>query len=382
MQQKRRAIIHIGAPKAGSSSIQTFLKAHYGPWQGHGILSLGMTGAKTGLNHRTLYFSFHRGSISRVDRMRFHSDAEYDQHRQLQQQLLSQEIASRSSCHTLIFSDEYLTRLDVESVHGLRQFLESHGITRFLIIAYVRDPGSLFLSSAQQSIKAHHELPSPIGWKQCFSDVLRTWDSVFPGCTLFRAYERSTLVQGSVVDDFLQSIFGPDPDQVEFSPATKSKSNRNLSMTAEGMALLLNYRRMFHKEKVNTFTPDTRQLILTLQECSGLDRFEPPRLRQEWRHYIEDCHAQELLQLSTKFGLHYEHIDYGRLKAKLLSPPPAPVLPASDLTGGLQDVAYLVENISTEAYEALSLLVLHKMAQKAAENSKLKKALQNPSQPA
>ena len=382
MQQERRAIIHIGAPKAGSSSIQTFLKAHYERWQSDSILSLGMTGAKTGLNHRTLYFSFHRGSISRVDRMRFHSDAEYEQHGQLQQQLLSQEIARHNSCHTLIFSDEYLTRLDGESVHSLRRFLESQRVTQFLIIAYVRDPGSLFLSSAQQSIKAHHELPSPIGWKQSFSHVLRTWDSVFPGCTLFRAYERSTLAQGSVVDDFLQSIFGPDSDQAHSSPATTTKSNRNLSMTAEGMALLLNYRRMFHREKANTFTPDTRQLILTLQECSGMDRFEPPRLRQEWRHYIEDCHAQELLQLSTEFGLHYEHIDYGRLKADLFSPPPTPALAASDLTGALHDVAYLVENVSTEAYETLSLLVLHKMAQKATENSRLKKALQDSGKPA
>ncbi|MBE9171813.1 hypothetical protein IQ216_01555 [Cyanobium sp. LEGE 06143] len=382
MQQERRAIIHIGAPKAGSSSIQTFLKAHYERWQDHGILSLGMTGAKTGLNHRTLYFSFHRGSISRVDRMRFHSDTEYDHHRQLQQQLLAQEIACHDSCNTLIFSDEYLTRLDAASVQELRQFLECHGVTQFLVLAYVRDPGSLFLSSAQQSIKAHHELPSPIGWKQHFSHVLRTWNSVFPGCTLYRAYERSSLVQGSVVDDFLQSIFGLDADQSRENLATTTKSNRNLSMTAEGMALLLNYRRMFHREKANIFTPDTRQLILILQECSGMDRFEPPRLHQEWRHFIEDCHAQELLQLSTEFGLNYQQIDYDRLRQALLSPPRVPSPPTSDLTGAFQDVAYLVENISTEAYQALSLHVLHRMAQKAAENSKLKKALQHAGQPA
>ncbi|WP_186698739.1 hypothetical protein [Cyanobium sp. NS01] len=376
-QQERRAIIHIGAPKAGSSAIQTFLKAHYEQWQSGGILSLGMTGAKTGLNHRSLYFAFHQGSISRVDRMRFKSDDAYAQHRELQRQLLKQEIASHDSCRTLIFSDEYLTRLDLESVRDLRLFLESQAFTEFLILAYVRDPGSLFLSSAQQSIKAHHELPSPIGWQQTFSHVLRTWDSVFPGCTLFRAYERSTLAEGSVVDDFLQSIRNPNTDAAHANTAASTKGNRNLSMTAEGMALLLNYRRMFHRDKANTFTPDTRQLILTLQEFSGMERFEPPRLREEWRNYIEGCHAEELLQLKTEFGLSYQRVNYEHLKEALESPPTVPEIPPSDLSGGLMDVAYLVENISTESYGILSLLVLNKMAQRSAENSKLKKALQD-----
>lgn len=378
MQQERRAIIHIGAPKAGSSSIQTFLKAHYQDWRQEGVLSLGMTGAKAGLNHRSLYFSFHRGSISRVDRMRFHSETEYANHRQIQQQLLSQEIIAHDSCHTLIFSDEYLTRLDVDSVRELRRFLGSHGVTHFLIVAYVRDPGSLFLSSAQQSIKAHHELPSPIGWHQTFSHVLETWNSVFPGSTLFRAYDRSSLAKGSVVDDFLQAIDHPAAGQnPTLCSSATTKGNRNLSMTAEGMALLLDYRRMFHREKANVFTPDTRQLILILQECSGMDGFEPPRLRLEWRNYIEECHAEELLRLSSEFGLRYPHVNYDHLKQQLTRESQVPSIPVNSFTGGKKDVAHLVENLSSEAYASLSLLALNKMAQKAAENSKLKKALRD-----
>ncbi|WP_157665459.1 hypothetical protein [Cyanobium sp. NIES-981] len=381
MSGSRQAILHIGAPKAGSSSIQGFLKANYIHWKSFGVLAPGMTGAKVGLNHRSLYFAFHKGSISRVDRMRFRSELDYAEHRQLQRKLVSAELKSHAFCETLIFSDEYLTRLDRESVHELRCFLEDHGVEKFLILAYVREPGSLFLSSAQQSIKAHHELPTPIGWKHEFSEVLSVWKSIFPEAVLFRPYEREALKNNSVVDDFLDATASINPFlNLEDKSLAMGHSPQNLSLTAEGMALLLDYRRAFHRDRGNAFTPDTRQLILCLQECAASQESQRARLRPAWRQYIEACHAAELLKLADHYGLRYGGIDYEKLVTYADGREPSP--PAAvetSLQGGMGDVAQVVDSISPSSYAKLSLLVLHKMAHKAAENSKLKRALKEQS---
>ncbi|EDY39702.1 hypothetical protein CPCC7001_2583 [Cyanobium sp. PCC 7001] len=376
MPGSRQAIVHIGAPKAGSTAIQSFLKANYQHWQQFGILAAGMTGAKSGLNHRSLYFAFHNGNISRVDRLRFRSEADYAEHRALQKQLIAEELEVHQACKTLVFSDEYLTRLDRSSIAELREFLESHGVGKVCILAYVREPGSLFLSSAQQSIKAHHELPSPIGWKHEFSGVLRAWKSVFPEGTRFTAFERESLKSSSVVDDFVGVVqtHASGVDLAQVSLPTSGAQNQ--SLTAEGMAMLLTYRRMFHRDLAHTFTPDTRQLILALQECAASGDFEPARLKHEWRDYLSSTHAQELLTLQTEFGISYAGINYDHLYALENGTPPAPpAVPESDLPDGLREVSNLVEAVSPDAYARIALMVIHKMARKASENSRLKRQL-------
>jgi hypothetical protein len=382
MPVQRTAILHIGAPKAGSTSIQSLLKANYNHWQKQGVLAAGMTGAKGGLFHRTLYFAFHHGSISRVDRMRFRSEDEYSEHRKLQRKLLTQELESHPGCHTLLFSDEYLTRLERASIQDLRRYLENHGVSRFSIVAYVRSPSSLFLSSAQQHIKAHHVLPSPVGWKYEFTDILSLWDSVFPGATSFRPFERSALKNGSVVDDFLEATKATLQDSALDRNSLPAKDSHNLSLTAEGMALLLDYRRRFHQDKPNKFTPDTRQLILALQECAASNKFKTAQLRREWKDYIEASHAAELIRLASEFNVRYSRTDYAKLSALAgKSPPSPPSVTANSYSGSLHDVAELVEEVSPEDYAQISLMAMHKLAQKAAENSQLKRALKLAQQP-
>lgn len=202
-------VLHIGSPKAGSSAIQASLEAQRWSrsWCALPANPYGKpypSGFIAGLYLQPKALPRFLAQKQQQDPGRFSRDAERYRRllaRQLQPRWRAKPAAALLSC-------EYLWRLPAAAVQQLRADFEALGVSRFLVLAYVREPASLYGSALQQWARLSTDLQrfDPHSWRYELRRRLETWSAVFPGSLVVRPYHRPQLHQGCVVADLQQQL--------------------------------------------------------------------------------------------------------------------------------------------------------------------------------
>jgi hypothetical protein len=301
-------VLHVGSPKAGSSAIQASLKVHrwsrrwcalsvnpYGkPYPGGFIASLYL---KPSALPRFL------AQRLQQDPDRFSRDV--DRYRHLLASQLQPRWRPRPA--VAVLSCEYLWRLPAASVQQLRTDFESLGVTRFLVLAFVREPASLYGSSLQQWARLSTDLQrfDPHNWRYELRRRLETWSAVFADSLVVRPYQRSQLHQGCVVADLRQQLQLHLAD-LPGLPALRSVQAVNRSTSTEELVAM--HELMQRQPGLGAKTSAARARALTrlwdeLEQLRQEGQGSPIRVRTAVQALIRQRHQADLDWLAEQYGV-------------------------------------------------------------------------------
>lgn len=299
-----RLIVHIGMPKAGSSTLQrglTLLRPALleqgclypepmvsGP--DHGFLATAVRGPQT------MPRIYRQRFAKRMDTMPAKVAAWVD---------TVGRTARRQKVHTVILSTETLFRMtDPEEFARLGALLGriSDDVE---IVAYVRKPSDFYPSSVQQRLKASQNIAplQPIAYRRYLeafqahlTDRVRVFD-----------FARAREDEAGPLGHFL-GVCCPGA----IAPADIPRAAANVSLSAESTAILQEYRRLHHAQANNRFSKDTGRIIQALLEADRrLGTNTRPKLDPEIADQL-DHGSPDVLWLRDTFGIVFDGIDYGR----------------------------------------------------------------------
>jgi len=199
-------ILHIGVPKTGSSAIQSHLNTNRGWFARRGVY-VPRAGYSPGSGHNFLFGQVEGASIPRPLRNMLPADGALPA---LFEELRDSE---RLGCERVLLSWEGFAHLDEALMESFKQQFSSVDIT---VLAYVREQSKLRQSSILQAIKVGRTVKSVFSfqddeylaadWSMDYLQLLSRWRRVFGEDAKIktRIYDRSILVDGDVIADFIQ----------------------------------------------------------------------------------------------------------------------------------------------------------------------------------
>lgn len=250
MAPQRRAIIHIGVEKTGTTSIQRVLAANRGPLRALGFwysscLALGNENhvKLCGLaQSQTPKFPtvYNMLRINGADGRR-----EFDARVKRE---LDEEIAQLpASVHTLVFSNEHLhsNLLERDETANLREIVSAYA-SEIKVVAYLRRQDELSVSLFSTRIKGGESWtqvlptvhgPQALPYYFDYDQILRNYASAFGAENIIaRVFERPRLTDGDVAADFLNAAGIPNHASLIQVP----RQNESLSRAALYTLSLLN----------------------------------------------------------------------------------------------------------------------------------------------
>ena len=245
---RKKAFIHIGTGKTGTTSIQNSLSS-----QKQKLAGIGYPNIVGNAHHflEVIYQDYSR--LSRGHRSAYADKSALAKDAKV---LKTKFLKRASQNQNIIISSEFLGRMQEPQIQSLKEDLDEAGYTDYQILCYVRDPISYFKSSLQQKMKASHRPINPRIFKYGVRQSIERYRSCYGDNVVVRAYDEN-LYKGDVVQDFLKlagKFF-----KVEFSKVESRNTNRSLS--AEAMFILQRYRELYDFEQDNVLTNEADALI-------------------------------------------------------------------------------------------------------------------------
>lgn len=352
-------ILHIGSPKTGSTAIQLALLKGRKLLKARNICTIKKSkdrlGKCSGLSPHSLFQAVQSGGIPRSQRSRFSSEQEYRYYQSQQAEAAQLFLAKKSQqSMNLVVSDEYLFGIDCSSMERLRSIFQHANQDVSAVIAYVREPASLYLSWMQQSLKANYRVLDPCQWTFDYLRPLALWNSFFPGRLQVRPFNVEVMPGGSVVRDFSEQLGRAVGLARDSLVDLDSGELSNRSLSAESLLLLQRYQASFHRGDVGRFTPDGRRMLRLLRSLDAELGFERPRLLPEVRQKIVSRHAPQLQALARDYGIRFSAIpeeNYAECSASV---------EVHALNAGHPVcLEHLIENLSQSRAEQLHLHCIH-----------------------
>lgn len=306
-------LLHIGSPKAGSSAIQASLERQASrrtawPWSSRRWRCLPANPYGTSYPSGFIAAAYLPADrLPRYLHLRQQADAQaFHQDLQRYQALLRRQLRPhwRPAPAGAVLSCEYLWRLPEERILQLRRDFEALGVDRFRVIAYVRDPASLYGSALQQWARLSSDLRrfDPRQWRYELRRRLEAWGAVFGGDLVVRAFEREQLHEGCVVRDLQQQALTWLGRERWTLDLTASITNRvNSSTTSETLFAMqgLMARQVAPTAAVsNRLSRELGRLWDRLQAASSTAG-TPIQLRPEVVSLIQSCHQADLDWLAS-----------------------------------------------------------------------------------
>jgi len=315
----KKALIHIGTGKTGTTSVQDSLSK-----QKNKLADICYPNITGNAQHFLALMYQEHARLSRGHR----GECTDENHRLAKAKTLRNKfIKAIKNQNKLIISSEFLSRFNDAENRSLKQDLDASGFTDYSILCYVRDPVSYFKSVLQQELKASHKPPNPKKFKYKFRDTIESHIKVYGDNITVRAYDDS-LHQGDIVQDFLlhaSNFFGSGPYEI-----TTKNSNRSLS--AEALFILQKYRELYDADKDNVNTPGSQALLEQLKSipASETSRIE---LQPGLDKIIRKRYEPEFDWLNQRFGIDFssesshlgdrdssKDMDYSRLENIICKP--------------------------------------------------------------
>lgn len=238
----RRAILHIGTFKTGSTSIQGFLDANADRLAAKGVrfpLSLGRP------NHHglTVYALSERETTGLIRHLNLHDRQEREEKRAAIAADLAAELAALpADVSTVVFSNEHLCGLNTQAeIERLRDLLAPH-FDAMTVLVYLRRQDQRIISDYTQKVRDGYTKPLDLlsyepAERRDHAVFLDKWAAVFgAGALAPRVFSRSRFVDGDLIDDFLEAI-GVADDAAFVRPP---RENPGLSHEAIEFLRLLN----------------------------------------------------------------------------------------------------------------------------------------------
>ena len=356
----KTALLHIGTPKTGTTSIQRWL-AHS---QQHGSLAPVRYPLWKGTPHQQRLVTLYERYEDLPPTMRRIYGPNDKNYRRLREEYREFIYAQLRAATAAVISAESLS--DVFSPRlaaRLRADLESLGFREFRVVLYIRDPADFFLSATQQGLKSDPAdfflsatqlgpktttrppfVREPASFKYDFLQMTETWEHAFPGSLVVRKYP--TGFHSDVIDDFsavLKQCLRVAPPRVSL--------RANATLSAEGMQILQDYRVCG-----GNLTPDTARVASFLSESAQLLPQTKPVLRKDVAEQIRANHRADAEVLHSRYG-----VDLG-----LQHCGPASTLPRDKP----HRVDEIVESVDPEiVHQLLLLLVQHVLSSPPAKRS-------------
>lgn len=241
----------------------------------------------------------------------------------------------------ILSAEPFCHLFTAEMATALRRDLETAGFERFVVVLYVRDPADYYLSVMNQNLRMSEALPlvkDPAAFRYPFAEMADTWERAFPGALTVRQYPPTAA--GDAIADFnaiVQHTFGIA------LPAANLR--RNVSLSAEGMQILQDYRAAFStgsRGAISRDAADLAQLLLGSAEALAQSR---PVLKPELAQQIRHNHRDDLEAIRRKYGVEF---DAGEPPLAILEPRSRPYR-----------VDEIVEHFDLQILSSLYLWIAH-----------------------
>ncbi|WP_179042377.1 hypothetical protein [Sphingobium lactosutens] len=218
-----RFILHVGDGKCGSSSIQTALFHARADLRAQGIIYESHHSSSGNFCLSTLV-----GGTTRGD------DAGQ---RRIATDTVAAIRAGLATADHVILSSESFLRQSPANIMAILHMI-TPDISGIDVIAYVRHPVAMYLSLAQQAIKASTRFTSPASYRRPLDEALVRWESCSGVESLtVRLFDRAAMVGGDVVPDFQAILERLTERTIPLAPVRE-----NQSLSAEQMVALQHYR--------------------------------------------------------------------------------------------------------------------------------------------
>jgi len=241
-----KVVMHIGGAKCGSSAIQDFLRDNAASLKQRGVLipSAELDSGSNVVGHQVWFFEhlLNESNASEIVYERLKSLLLYMQESQL---------------HTLLISAENLI-----NDNGFHEMLAcSRGLFDVQVIAYVRRQDDYLASAWQQwfskvypSLQAY--IGDRLGKEANWAHLLAGWEERFGRERMtVRRFQRSTLVNGDIIDDFLALLVLPP------NAFSRQAGPSNLGFDESLGSLAHRVRDLFSSEHDDSFYVDMQYAI-------------------------------------------------------------------------------------------------------------------------
>lgn len=212
-------------------------------------------------------------------------------------------------------SCEYLWRLPRRQISRLRSDFENLGVTRFLVVAYVRDPISMYGSALQQWSRMSSDLRrfDPMTWRYEFRKRLESWRDVFGADLVVRPLIRSQLYGQSVVSDLHHTVVNVLGDQSGF-PDLLLCDEANSSYPLEALLAMQDlFMRYPGFERVPVNVPVINRLWKKLADLKvGIDG-QTMSVRTDLKQLVLLHHSDDLTWLRAHYGIYFSDLIDGNL---------------------------------------------------------------------
>jgi hypothetical protein len=305
-----RTTFHIGMPKTGTTTLQRTFTANASLLKNSKVLYPTMLSSSS-MNHRILACLIREPRHYPRHMRHFRSDHvsrtlinEINTTIEMQRQ--------ESSFDYLVLSAESLFYPIHKNKHqAFRSFVLSFDPDP-LFIAYLRSPSSFYLAVCQQKLRASTQLKSLSPPR--YREVLESYQLTFPTSSIsVSLFERKALLSQDIVVDFCSKYLS----DAEINPSQfQMKSDSNISLSPEAMAVCRLYRLAFWANNDDEATPGSKKMINTLRRADLHCGHKKALLKPEISEILENHAASDLLWLRDAYGLTFSDVTYGSLASK------------------------------------------------------------------
>lgn len=290
-------LVHIGAPKTGSSAIQHALSDARESLQGCGVCYANGLAGRSSHNEITDVVLRSPEKWGRSILRLFGPD-DRDALRDTKGEQFVEELSSASKA---IISAETFYSYSTSEIEGFIELCNNCGFDRILVVAYLREPTNLYLSQVQTILRGRSNFPSPFDFRVRYCRTLEKW-----------AHQRSVDVLPFVYDnetDIVRHFGGLVTARLDENAGQllRSRPNSNRSVSSEAMIFLEEYLTRFRDPGEDRLSDEIDRLI---DVFSSLDKKavvsqNRPRAMDWVINEIVRNNKEEICALRTKFALSF-----------------------------------------------------------------------------
>ena len=193
-------------------------------------------------------------------------------------------------------------------------------------VLYVREPASFYLAKIQQRSRESGFVASPDG--QTVKDTIEGIEAAFKTRMKIRAFEKSQLESGDVVQDFVSTYLAENISAEKIPTLIK-----NESISAEAMVIASSFRRINLPDKDMIPQPDSWRVLTEINRIeSNLLPKKRPVLKPEIASQIQRA-STDFLWLKEERGIEFGTLDYSKIDGQGIEP--------TDLSVDMSDIIHI-----------------------------------------
>lgn len=290
-----KAVLHIGMPKNGSTSIQTNLTRHQKKLASYGVIMPLLNGKRYIHPHHLKNLLYSR-DMERKAAARPKAGEAFE--------TILAVVAEKPDCVFMSSEDiaQGYRHISILKANLMRWF------DQIKPIVYIRDHTSLYRSHIQHHVKSQYYVPSPSEWKSDYLEVIRHFHREFPDSFEIIKFERSTLFRGSVVNDAVTRCGVDIPADESFDTEKVNESS-----IAEVSVVMQQYMQE-HQPDQKRYDRQNISLRLFLERFAiQHDLGSKCILKDEVAETILALNRSELFELRDRWNVAFDDVDYDGL---------------------------------------------------------------------